>query len=512
MIDKIIQDGGNERMLAMPEVNYIKHLRENEDLTISEISRKTGHNWRTVKKYADGEVPLESLPVSKKGMMYNSEFGEIVDCWLEEDLKLKKKDRRTNKKIHEDLKKEYGFKGSYRTVCDYIQHRKPLIKEAKTKRYERLEHPPGEAQVDFGNMTVVKDGAYKDIKLLIMSFPYSNAGFAYPLPAENSECFLEGLKNLFHQAGGVPTYIRIDNLAAAVVSIGKGEERTYTDSFLRFQAHYGFEVQACNPASGHEKGNVEKKVHYTRNNFFTTYPIMENFSQLAEWIQKEMAADRERPHYEKEVSIQELWQEDQKHLKALPLSDLPIYSIDTLKVNKYGEIELDGDKFVIYKANIKQRVPIKKEWDRFICFTDNGEIIYQDYRAYMNKTREIPWTDILEDWERKPRSVKYSRHFKHLPKKVQTYLIQKPNETKRRVKGIKKLLDQYTLNDIDEVLSDESRFERTPHELGYLLKAKEAMYPEKMEEDHTPKILLNHETNLENYNQLCPSYEGRVSG
>lgn len=62
--------GGNERMLAMPEVNYIKHLRENEDLNISEISRKIGVDWRTAKKYADGEVPDPALPDGKGGMMY----------------------------------------------------------------------------------------------------------------------------------------------------------------------------------------------------------------------------------------------------------------------------------------------------------------------------------------------------------------------------------------------------------------------------------------------------------
>ncbi|WP_181950580.1 hypothetical protein [Bacillus fungorum] len=42
----------------------------------------------------------------------------------------------------------------------------------------------GEAQVDFGNMTAVQDGAYKDIKALILSFPHNNAAFVYPLPAE----------------------------------------------------------------------------------------------------------------------------------------------------------------------------------------------------------------------------------------------------------------------------------------------------------------------------------------
>lgn len=54
-------DGGYERMLAMPEIHYIKHLRENENLNLSEIARKTGNNWRTVKKYADGDVRSEDI-------------------------------------------------------------------------------------------------------------------------------------------------------------------------------------------------------------------------------------------------------------------------------------------------------------------------------------------------------------------------------------------------------------------------------------------------------------------
>lgn len=51
------------------------------------------------------------------------------------------------------------------------------MKIEKETRYERLEHLAGEVQVDFGNMTVVKDGAYKDIKTLLLSFPYSNAAY-----------------------------------------------------------------------------------------------------------------------------------------------------------------------------------------------------------------------------------------------------------------------------------------------------------------------------------------------
>ena len=89
---------------------------------------------------------------------------EKLHLWLEEDSKLRRKERRTNKKIFNQLKTEYNFKGSYRTVCEYIQLRKPQMKIEKSTRYERLEHPAGEAQVDFGNMTVVKTVHTKTLK------------------------------------------------------------------------------------------------------------------------------------------------------------------------------------------------------------------------------------------------------------------------------------------------------------------------------------------------------------
>jgi transcriptional regulator with XRE-family HTH domain len=75
-------------MLAMPEIHYIKHLRENKDLSISEIARKTGLNWRTVKKYADGNIGGQKITKKKRGMMYELGYGEIIDDWLEEDAKL----------------------------------------------------------------------------------------------------------------------------------------------------------------------------------------------------------------------------------------------------------------------------------------------------------------------------------------------------------------------------------------------------------------------------------------
>ena len=143
------------------------------------------------------------------------------------------------------------------------------------EEYERLTHPPAEAQNDYGITEAIENGKVKEIHALVMSFPYSNAGFAVPLPAENQECFLEGLKMLFNQTGFVPKPAP-DNLSAAVVKArGRGQETIFNEEFLRFANHYGFEAQACNARKGNEKGHVENKVGYVRYNFFTPSPSSE---------------------------------------------------------------------------------------------------------------------------------------------------------------------------------------------------------------------------------------------
>ena len=42
-------------MLRMAQIKYIKDLYENEKASLREISRITGHNFETVRKYANQE-------------------------------------------------------------------------------------------------------------------------------------------------------------------------------------------------------------------------------------------------------------------------------------------------------------------------------------------------------------------------------------------------------------------------------------------------------------------------
>lgn len=213
-------------------------------------------------------------------------------------------------------------------------------------------------------------------KLLIMSFPFSNAAFVYPVPAENQECFLEGLKTIFTMLGGVPGRIWFDNLSAAVIEVKKGGERKLTKGFMRFVSHYRFEPIFCNPASGNEKGNVENKCGYGQRNWCVPVPLFESQEQLAKQLAVLANSDMNRPHYVRQATIRALWEQERNRLKTLPAIDFEVFHLDSAMVNKYSEVRTD---------RIAVPVILKIWWDRV-------EILNRDYVHIATAPR--PYTEI----------------------------------------------------------------------------------------------------------------------
>lgn len=112
-------------MLAVAEINYIRHEVNIKDSNYSEIAQRIGRDRRTVKKYAEQDdfSPVENIKQDRPSPVMDP-IKHIVDEWLIEDFKQKRKFRRTAKRIWEQLKEEFDFKGSDRTVRNYISHRK----------------------------------------------------------------------------------------------------------------------------------------------------------------------------------------------------------------------------------------------------------------------------------------------------------------------------------------------------------------------------------------------------
>lgn len=318
--------------------------------------------------------------------------------------------------------------------------------------YERLEHPPAEAQLDFGTMEVEHEGSFKDVKVLVLSTPYSNAGFAVALPSENQECLLTGMKQIFKQMGCIPRKIRIDNMTTAVVKPkSKFEEPILTDGFQQFAMHYGFEVQVCNPASGHEKGSVENKVGYVRYNFFSETPRMKDFPSINQDLEKKMIEKRQEKHYEKIRIIEELWQEEKQVCLALPDEDYPVFKEITVRANKLNEIKLDHTFIHIHNSWRHGNLYAYLTWDKYRIVTPNGELIHEDFRPYLYRKRAIDWPTILKDWTQRLSKITYSRYWKYLPGRIQAYLrIDNLRLLYQRMNHLLGLLTNHTMVELSE--------------------------------------------------------------
>ena len=88
------------------------------------------------------------------------------------------------------------------------------------------------------------------------------------------------MKRIFEYIGGIPLRLRFDNMTTAVAQVLKDGERVLTEGFTRFMLHCIFRADFCNPASSNEKGNVEKKVGYSRRNASASVPSLPRLRNL----------------------------------------------------------------------------------------------------------------------------------------------------------------------------------------------------------------------------------------
>ena len=135
---------------------HIKHESFHKGRSLRSIAKETGHDFRTVKKYAE-ESDFNVRTKSKKGRPSKLDpVKPIIDTWLTEDLKRPKKQRHTAIRVYNRLLNEHSdiLNAGERTVRAYVAAKKKEIYGEK-EGFLPLEHPPGEAQADFGEIIMV---------------------------------------------------------------------------------------------------------------------------------------------------------------------------------------------------------------------------------------------------------------------------------------------------------------------------------------------------------------------
>ena len=415
-------------MLNLDKQKYLTNLSQYEGLSLREISKRTGYHFNTVKKYVDKEDWNKEYKPRKQRESLLDPLKPQIDEWIQEDLKRSRKNRRTGTKIYKEITKDEKLSPllsvGKQTVLNYVSQRKKELSHPTYSTAMYALHPMCEAQVDFGKVLVLnKHGGEESWNELVVSFPWSNAGFTQVCRYETKECLCEALQSIFEYIGGVPVRILFDNMSSAVVHVEDEGRRKLTETFTRFTMHYRYKAEFCNPASPREKGNVENKVGYLRRNYLLPPPRIEDLDSFNRNLLEECMLDLQREHYRKQEQISDLFKTEQESLLPLPRERFRVFEMLRVKTDNYSFINFDNNWYSTSPEYADCELWLEAGTSELRVLNDAYEQIAAHIRRHERGYEPIiDFDNYIGALSKKPRAFLSSPYFITLPVPVQTYL------------------------------------------------------------------------------------------
>ena len=301
----------------------------------------------------------------------------VIDAILDADKMAPPKQRHTAKRIFERLRAEHGFAGGYTVVKDYVR----LARTRSREVFVPLAHPPGHAQVDFGECIGVISGVRMKLHVFCFDLPNSDACFIKAYAAETTEAFLDGHVSAFAFFDGVPRSILYDNTKLAVAKILGDGKRRRTQAFTELVSHFLFDDRFGRPGKGNDKGKVEGLVKFTRANFLTPVPHAPSIDVLNARLAELCLARQNERTGRHEQTIGERLVADRVALRELPATAFEACQKVATKVSSQALVRYRTNDYSVPTKYGFRDVLVKAFVDEIVIFCD-GALIARHTRSY----------------------------------------------------------------------------------------------------------------------------------
>ena len=272
----------------MALLSVIRRWHFRDGMAIREIERRTGLSRNTIRKYLREHTVEPKFRVPDRPSKLDP-FAEKLTGWLRIDATKSRKQKRTAKQMHADLV-SLGFDGGYGRVAAFVRAWKAdRQRDAQTSgrgTFVPLVFAPGEAfQFDWSEDWAIIAGKQTKLQVAHTKLSHSRAFTVRAYMLQTHEMLFDALTQAFRVLGGVPQRGIFDNMKTAVDRIGSGKTRQVNARFAAMASHYLFEPEFCNPASGWEKGQVEKNVQDARRRLWQPMPSFPDLETLNAWLE-----------------------------------------------------------------------------------------------------------------------------------------------------------------------------------------------------------------------------------
>lgn len=320
-----------------------------------------------------------------------------IEATLEADKAVHRKQRHTAKRIFDRLRAEHGYTGGYTVVKDVVREHERRTREM----FVPLVHPPGNAQVDFGEAFVVVDGVEQKGHFLALDLPHSDAPFVEIFPKETTEAFCQGHVDAFAFFGGVPRSILYDNTKIAVAQILADGERKRSQVFDQMVSHYLFQDRFARVRKGNDKGNVEGLVKYTQRTILTPIPSAPSWAALNEQVRERCLRRRADRIRGSEQTIGERLLADQAAFLPLPSAPFDCCQLVPGRVSSQSLVRFKRNDYSVPVA-YGHRDVLVKAYVHDVVLCHGSEVIARHRRSYEREVMVFDPVHYLPLIERKP--------------------------------------------------------------------------------------------------------------
>ena len=232
----------------------------------------------------------------------------------------------------------------------------------------RLDHKPAEkTQVDFCDGLWITDrqtGKKTLTQFFLGVLPFSSYTFGEFVLDQKLATFIAVQQRMFAYFGGVTPYLVVDNLKSGVQRADLYDpdiNPTYCD----FANHMGFAVLAARPYKPKDKGSGESHIGVVQRGFFQEVRnrVFYSLAELNEALRGYLERLNRQVMKDYGVSRAQRFEEEKKHLKALPVSPFELSEWRAAKVHPDCHIQVEKNfysvPFVYVGHNVRVRLTEK---------------------------------------------------------------------------------------------------------------------------------------------------------
>lgn len=406
----------------MAMIGKVLRMHHRENKSVREIARATSLSRNTVRKYL--RVPVAQPPkyVRRAASTKLTPFVEMVKMALLADARRPRKERRTARALLQQIAAA-GYEGGYTQLTDFIRAwRAQQGGVAVGKAFVPLAFELGEAfQFDWSDEALVIGGIYRKLQVAHMKLCASRAFFLVAYPSQGHEMLFDAHTRSFAALGGVARRGIYDNMKTAVDKVHKGKGRTVNARFSVMCAHYLYDPDFCNVASGWEKGVVEKNVQDSRRRIWidARERRFASFDELNAWLSERCRAlwEEIRHPEHKQFSVAEMLEHERVQLMPMPAA-FDGYVEEVARVSSTCLVSVARNRYSVPCELAGQMVSSHLYPTRVTVVA--GDVVVAEHERLTDKGKtRYDWQHYIPLVQRKPGALRNGAPFADLPEPLQ---------------------------------------------------------------------------------------------